>query len=289
MQLKYKEGEFVGTKGILFIKRLPKNRGVFKCPYDGKEFEGFLGNIVNDKIWHCGCQQNHYKAGSKIGPHKIEMLKRDEDNSQKGWFICPYHNDKEHIFNAWISGILSGNQYHCGCLHKKEYFPNDRVGPDGLLFYKRDESNKRKAWFVCPYHKEQVLFNAYISNILNHNSWHCGCQDVNSKGEKKIREILTNLNINFQQEKTFDNLFDVKKLRFDFYLPDYNCCIEYDGRQHYNVNSTWSKEKSDYEIIQLHDKMKDDYCLKNNIKLIRVSYFEYKNLNEKYILEKLGV
>lgn len=80
-----------------------------------------------------------------------------------------------------------------------------------------------------------------------------------------------------------------KKLRFDFYLPDYNCCIEYDGRQHYNVNSKWSEKDSDYKIIQLHDKMKDDYCLKNNIKLIRVSYFEYKNLNEKYILEKLGI
>lgn len=62
----------------------------------------------------------------------------------------------------------------------------------------------------------------------------CGC--LNSKGEEKITQILLKLNIIFYKEYQFIDCINPKtntKLRFDFYLPDYNCCIEYDGKQHY--------------------------------------------------------
>lgn len=62
----------------------------------------------------------------------------------------------------------------------------------------------------------------------------CGC--LVSKGEEKINFILQELKIKFNTQKTFNDCINPKtntKLRFDFYLPDYNCCIEYDGKQHY--------------------------------------------------------
>ena len=58
----------------------------------------------------------------------------------------------------------------------------------------------------------------------------CGC--LRSKGEQKIIQILQENNILFEKEKTFENCFypDTGGMcRFDFYLPDYNILIEYDG------------------------------------------------------------
>ena len=72
-----------------------------------------------------------------------------------------------------------------------------------------------------------VVFGKYLDN--GHVS-SCGC--LKSLGENKIQEILTKLNISFEKEKTFDScrFEDTKALaRFDFYLPDYNIIIEYDG------------------------------------------------------------
>lgn len=71
-------------------------------------------------------------------------------------------------------------------------------------------------------------------------------------------------------------------------MPNYNCCIEVDGEQHFeeNKNRFYGRfygcyggkdgiEKSFAERVAL-DKIKTNYCLQNNIKLIRISYKEFK-------------
>ncbi len=60
----------------------------------------------------------------------------------------------------------------------------------------------------------------------------CGCQNI-SHGEFYIKTILEENNIKFEPQYKFDNCKNKFKLPFDFYLPDYNMCIEYDGLQHY--------------------------------------------------------
>jgi len=54
-----------------------------------------------------------------------------------------------------------------------------------------------------------------------------------STGENSIREYLNINNMVFESEKTFENCRNIKVLRFDFYCPNENLCIEYDGKQHY--------------------------------------------------------
>jgi hypothetical protein len=56
-----------------------------------------------------------------------------------------------------------------------------------------------------------------------------------SRGEIKIRDILTSYNISFEQEKTFDTCINPqtkKHLRFDFFVNN-SYLIEYNGKQHY--------------------------------------------------------
>ena len=102
----------------------------------------------------------------------------------------------------------------------------------------------------------------------------CSCNSHvknNSKNVINIKKILDDNNIKYIREKTFDDCKLTKKLRFDYYLIDYNICIEYDGKQHYeSIYFFGGIEK--LKIIQLSDNIKTKYCKNNNIKLIRIRY-----------------
>lgn len=114
----------------------------------------------------------------------------------------------------------------------------------------------------------------------------------NSKGEKRIYNFLTNHNIEFVKEKKFDSCKYKKPLRFDFYLPSYNICIEYDGEQHYkpidfaNKGQEWATELYQQNIER--DLIKNQYCKDNNIKILRIPYWK-TNYIENILSENLGV
>ena len=58
---------------------------------------------------------------------------------------------------------------------------------------------------------------------------------------------------------------------FDFYLPDYNIVIEYDGKQHFQKVPSWGGEKA-HKIQSSRDEAKNKYCLDKGITLIRIPY-----------------
>jgi very-short-patch-repair endonuclease len=60
-------------------------------------------------------------------------------------------------------------------------------------------------------------------------------------------------------------------LRFDFYLPKYNTCIEFDGKQHFEPVKIFGGNENFKEIIK-KDSIKNMYCDTNGIKLIRIKY-----------------
>ena len=114
-----------------------------------------------------------------------------------------------------------------------------------------------------------------------------------SKAEEEINEFLKTNGISFERHKRFENCKDLKKLEFDFYLPNNNLVIEHQGIQHF-FPSKFGNNISEEEAFtrfnkQLkHDKIKKEYCLKNNIKII---YTTYKDKNicdiiKKYIIEE---
>jgi len=98
-----------------------------------------------------------------------------------------------------------------------------------------------------------------------------------SKGEKQIRLYLESKKINFTPQYRFDDCKNIRPLPFDFYLPDYNCCIEYQGEQHF-VNKKMFGGDNRLKYIQNNDKIKKDYCFINNIKILTISYKEYRQI-----------
>ncbi|NJO59674.1 MAG: hypothetical protein HC836_15625 [Richelia sp. RM2_1_2] len=99
------------------------------------------------------------------------------------------------------------------------------------------------------------------------------CGIIESTGSKMIDKILSIKNVFFIKEYTFNGCVNKRKLRFDFYLPDHNICIEFDGRQHFEPIEVFGGQKG-FEEMQKNDYIKTIFCIKNSIKLIRVSYLD---------------
>lgn len=91
---------------------------------------------------------------------------------------------------------------------------------------------------------------------------------------------MDNNNIKYIKQKTFKECKDIKLLKFDFYLPEYNMCIEFDGIQHFKPIERFGGIDG-FKKTKQNDKTKNIYCDKNNIKLLRIKYNE--NIFEKII------
>lgn len=69
-------------------------------------------------------------------------------------------------------------------------------------------------------------------------------------------------------------------LRFDFYVIQdngKNYIIEYDGAQHFQ-SIEWFGGEPGLEKRKIRDAVKNNYCKKNNIPLIRIPYTHLKEL-----------
>ena len=120
--------------------------------------------------------------------------------------------------------------------------------------------------------------NEYFQVVSTHISG-CGCPKCNtfSKGEVFIENYLKDNNIEYYTQKTFDMCKYVNKLKFDFYLPEYDTCIEFDGEQHFKPIRYFGGKPA-FELQKIKDNIKNEYCSKNNIQLVR---FRYDNKFEK--------
>jgi len=137
------------------------------------------------------------------------------------------------------------------------------------------ENSKEKVEIIC---HEHGIFKQSPTYHANNKQ---GCPKCkSSRNEKRISEYLINSNIKFETHYKFDDCKYIKHLYFDFYLPEYNMCIEFDGKQHYESVEYWGGDKG-LKIRNIRDKIKTEYCKKNKIKLVRISYKE--NLFEKLV------
>lgn len=106
-----------------------------------------------------------------------------------------------------------------------------------------------------------------------------------STGENIIKKYLDSNNIEYIFQKKFDDCTFKKKLKFDFFLETKNIVIEFDGKQHYEPIKLFGG-KEFLMISRKRDRVKNDYCLNNKIKLIRIKYSDILNI-ESILKNKL--
>ena len=77
---------------------------------------------------------------------------------------------------------------------------------------------------------------------------------------------------------------EIGNKRFDFYLPEMNICIEFDGIQHFQIYKRYTVTEEELIKRQKFDIEKTNHCIKKKIRLLRISYIHINIIND--ILEK---
>ena len=214
------------------------------------------------------------------------------------YYECPIHGKQHSSYNNLISGH---GCYKCA----KEYTANlqrnsshkiinyiNSINNNQLLnpeeYVKGDKINLK---ILCGLCGENTFITSFTNYRLGCNRCEF-CRKSMSAAELTIKRVLEKYNIKYKQEKTFPDCKDKKVLPFDFYLYDYNKCIEFDGEQHYNMNyditmKTPNPEEA-FATRKKHDQIKTDYCNNHNIGLLRIPYYKENHI-EEIITEDLGI
>jgi len=255
------------------------------CPYHGEFEQKAQSHILGQGCPICATEyKNKKKSLSKkdfikkaknIHGDKYDYtLVKYKNSKTKIRIICPYHGEFSQESN---SHLLGNGCPSCGgvkklntllFIKKAKNIHGDKYDYS-LVKYK---NIRTKVNIIC---KTHGMFDQIPSGHLDGKGCHI-CND--SKGERKIRTLLENNNIKYIFQKRFKDCKNINPLPFDFYLPDYNLCIEYDGIQHYKSINIWGGEK-EFKLRQKRDQLKNEYCEKNNIRLIRIRYNE--NISDK--------
>ena len=117
-------------------------------------------------------------------------------------------------------------------------------------------------------------------NLINRRDA-SGCPSCNmSRGEQTIMNYLEDNNIEFEWQKTYPDLFGTGggHLSYDFFIPNKNLLIEYQGEFHDGSAAYQTEEQLDYQ--KEHDKRKREYAKYNNIQLLEIWYKDYNNIGQ---------
>lgn len=173
--------------------------------------------------------------------------------------------------------MTGGKVKSCGCLKREsDKKPKgnviDLVGQkfNKLTVIKRDGSDKRgEARWICKCECGNQI-TVLSSNLRSGHTTSCGCER-RSRGELAIAKLLTENNIPFKQEVSMFKFANGANARFDFYV-DNKYLIEYDRETHYQYNLHGWHNKEQLKAQQERDVIKNQWCLDNNISLIRIPF-----------------
>lgn len=284
-----------------YINTKTKNLRVI-CGSCGKEFMTSRSSILNSdgRCFLCGRDVHNWKSMNSIMQHRydkyiarcIELKYKPimDVNDFANWgakrivrFVCPKHGNVEQLYDNFVSS----NSICKYCADKQrgdklkydtqtlmdiigEKNRNVLLNPEEYI-----SSNDRNLKIKCG-----SCGNVFIQSLNNYKRINLTgkCPDCNeiSYGEYLISSYLDKYDVNYNRWFSFYDCRDKQPLPFDFYLPDFNLAIEFDGLHH--MKPVYGEES--FKTTKLHDAMKDNYCRWNNINLLRIPYWEGSNIEQ---------
>lgn len=257
--------------------------------------EGLVQNIKSGYISSCGCRRKEYAdeqridvIGKRYG--RLIPIKYIPNKSPvKVKCICDCGNETI----VAKSDLMSGHTQSCGCLQKDRMAQVNCVDYTGqvtdtaIKFISRERQTHTGQWlWLC---ECQICGDTFIgcpSIMKSKGRVGCGRHNTSSR-ECLIEDYLKSCNIVYKTEYRFHDCRDQYSLPFDFaLLSDKNnvrYLIEYDGQQHYKPISYFGGEEA-YKLRKYHDQIKNNYCKKNNIPLLRLPYY----LSDDEIKERIS-
>lgn len=213
----------------------------------------------------------------------------------KVWIKC---QEKEYHESYYVSTYNFYNGRRCSYCNNHTLHKLDSLGtlyPEVLELWS-NKNNKspyeyaphsgKEVWWKCPDGKHKDYKRSIDgSNLRDFRCPECQC----SMGEIEVGKKLFNKEINYISQKTFEGLIGLGGclLSYDFYLPQYNLLIEYQGEMHERFVKGIHKTVKDFEKQVEHDRRKKEYAQDKNIQLLEIWYWEYDKIEE--ILSKIIV
>lgn len=269
----------------------------FICPnhreYGVQEMPYFNMQRVVAGCQHCigrNDSEEHVLQEMRDGNEHIILLEPYTGRTKRTKMLCTKHNNI--IYTTPNNVIHDKACYYCGIEKLSEF---NKI-PESE-FCRRLKENGYNISVVCGYDGITSIVTVRCndcgyewSNQANYIlSTGCPCCNNNST-EFKLGEIIRSHGFKCIPQFSLDDCRDIRPLPFDFYLPEINALVEYDGEGHYmpvRFGGMSDEEAEEHFIyIQKHDDIKNKYCAENDIPLIRVPYWEKNNL-EQYIMDRL--
>ena len=284
-------------------RNLKTKQNYWKCKCDcGEEKTIVQASLTGGKTKSCGClnqekrlRQKENLMGQTFG--YLTVISPAENVGNRTAWLCQCKCGRQIVVRA--THLKSGNTKSCGCRHNYNYSYNRNhelcvnIKKDltGKIFGKLTvlyPTEKRNNGFVVWMCKCECgnMKEATSTHLIRGYTSSCGC--IVSKGENNIINILQKNSIKYETQKTFKDFFEIKghPYRYDFYLPDYNRLIEFDGIQHYESNKSKNSWNTEEKVVktQKRDKLKNEYALSHNIPLVRIPYWERDNITLDMLL-----
>lgn len=291
-----------GTSIVSLPNKLDVEHILFCCGYCHKNFNQYWKVFISFNPYHC-CQNCAIKL-KKSKQKDIDYIRNGYqkygykllENEPHGTHMPYYVQDKEGYIGR-LKFYSAGKKKH-GVekfnLHNKYTFNNLD------LYLKRNNIPLRVSQKNKEYHSgEPIIFICECGRefkmpleTLNNGKTRCNvCQHSMSNLEKTVYDYLTMNNIEFVNQYKITNYKGHGRLFYDFYLPKYNAIIEVDGEQHEKPirfnGISWNKADELFKDGQERDKIKNEYCVENNISLYRIDYNKVKNGDYKEIINSI--
>lgn len=210
-----------------------------------------------------------------------QLLNEYKNNKSKLKIKCKRGHIHEIRFDSFVKGS--------GCKQcMKENMSNNiedvkiKLSNRGYKLLSKYDRNNKPITLQCD--KGHIFSSTY--DIIVNNESNCPiCNE--SKGERNIELFLNNYNIKHIRQYKFKECKFFRELPFDFYLPEHNICIEFDGIQHFKIIKHFGGIDS-FINRKIRDTIKNIYCENNEIKLLRISYLEINNI-EKILKKELNI
>lgn len=226
----------------------------------------------------------------------MNILKVERDYESKITYATA-KCDCGNIIKTRLGLITSGDKKSCGCLKHgvKKMCAKNILDLSGFKIGKitvTTPSDKRASNGAIMWNYECECGNTGVacgSDIKRGQILSCGCSKVEnrpSKYEIIVEKILNSKNIRYNKEFRFNDCRNKNTLPFDFYLPDFNVCIECQGQHHYYPIEHFGGIEN-YNKVVLRDKIKMEYCKENSIELIYIPYTLNEEEIQLYLLKKL--
>ena len=258
-------------------------------------------SLTSNNTKSCGClkkdtsKANTFKDETGNKYFYLTVIKFSHSEKNMAHWKCQCDCGNIGVYSG--VDLRHGRKKSCGCYtYRKEVMlkfnkakfidlTGKQFGKLTVLEYLGRNNRKQSVW-KCRCECGTVTTVEY-TNLTKKVDYEISCGCLISKGEEKIGKILVDNNIPYKKQYSFPDLKFKQRLRFDFAVLDNDntlkYLIEYDGAYHFNNIS----RKENLELTKLRDNLKNEYCINNNIPLIRINYMDYCDLSiDDLILEK---